>query len=182
MSRNPEIDLPNMDVVVRHLEGTPKVLRGLLLNLPDTLLHAREITEGWSPREVLVHFLHNERENWSPRLKVFLESGPENGSFVPFNQMPGPDSYTQESIAELLDTFEQERTASIQTLKQSNLGAEDFNRTATHPSLGKVRLGQMLSAWVVHDLNHIHQIVKTVAKEYRSAVGPWRELLALLDA
>jgi hypothetical protein len=34
---------------------------------------------------------------------------------------------------------------------------------------------------VVHDLNHLHQIAKSMAKRYTEAVGPWRENLAVLD-
>ena len=35
---------------------------------------------------------------------------------------------------------------------------------------------------VVHDLNHLNQIVKTMAKQYTDAVGPWREFLPISDA
>jgi hypothetical protein len=51
-----------------------------------------------------------------------------------------------------------------------------------HPSFGEVSLDQLLAAWVVHDLNHTGQIVKTMAKQYRVAIGPWREFLAIVDA
>jgi hypothetical protein len=51
-----------------------------------------------------------------------------------------------------------------------------------HPDFGEVRLDQLLSTWVVHDLNHVGQIVKTMAKQYREAVGPWRAYLPIIDS
>jgi hypothetical protein len=51
----------------------------------------------------------------------------------------------------------------------------------THPALGRVTLGQLLAAWVVHDLGHLAQIERVMARQYRDAVGPWREYLPILD-
>jgi hypothetical protein len=45
-----------------------------------------------------------------------------------------------------------------------------------------VTISQLLATWVVHDLNHVGQIVKTMAKQYADAVGPWREFLPIIDA
>ena len=41
--------------------------------------------------------------------------------------------------------------------------------------------GQLLAAWVVHDLGHVKQVARTMASQYRDAVGPWREYLTILD-
>ena len=62
-----------------------------------------------------------------------------------------------------------------------DLKVSDFERDALHPVLGVVTLRQLIATWVVHDLNHIHQIAKTLAKRYRDTVGPWRQNLAILD-
>ena len=43
-------------------------------------------------------------------------------------------------------------------------------------------LGQLLATWTVHDLNHVGQVVKTMAKQYTDAIGPWREFLPIVDA
>ena len=42
-------------------------------------------------------------------------------------------------------------------------------RTGTHPGLGRVTLGQLLAAWVVHDLGHVKQVVRAMARQYREA-------------
>jgi hypothetical protein len=38
----------------------------------------------------------------------------------------------------------------------------------------------LLAAWVVHDLGHIAQIARVMAKQYKEAVGPWVAYLPVL--
>jgi hypothetical protein len=59
---------------------------------------------------------------------------------------------------------------------------EDLGRRGIHPSFGEVTISQLLATWVVHDLNHLGQIVKTMAKQYTLAIGPWREFLPIVDS
>jgi hypothetical protein len=61
-----------------------------------------------------------------------------------------------------------------------NLKAVDLNRTGMHPALGRVTVKQLLAGWVVHDLTHIAQIARVLAKRYEVAVGPWREYMGVL--
>ena len=42
-------------------------------------------------------------------------------------------------------------------------------------------LGQLLATWTVHDMNHVGQIVQTLAKQYREAIGPWRRFEPIVD-
>ena len=41
--------------------------------------------------------------------------------------------------------------------------------------------GQLLATWVAHDLGHISQIVRVMARQYTEAVGPWRTYLSILN-
>ena len=54
-------------------------------------------------------------------------------------------------------------------------------RTGKHPEFGRVTLGQHLATWVAHDLGHIAQTSRVMAKQYRDAVGPWRAYLPVLS-
>lgn len=45
------------------------------------------------------------------------------------------------------------------------------------PNLGTVTLRQLLATWVVHDLRHVRQIARVMAKQYAAGVGPWRAAL-----
>ena len=49
-----------------------------------------------------------------------------------------------------------------------------------HPEFGAVTLKQLLSTWVVHDLGHISQIARVMAKQYKAEVGPWLEYIGIL--
>ncbi len=163
----------------RLLAATPAALRALLEGLPDSWLDFREDPEAWSPRQVLIHFIHNEQTNWIPRARVVLSEGGDH-KFPPFRQMP-EDANQNAPIGELLAQFAELRRENLATLKGFDLKPADYLREGEHPVLGKVDLGNLLAAWVVHDLNHTDQIVKTLAKRYREAVGPWRQNLAILD-
>lgn len=50
-----------------------------------------------------------------------------------------------------------------------------------HPAFGPVTLRQLLATWVAHDLGHVAQIARVMAKQYRDAVGPWRAYLPVMD-
>ncbi|MCI0635930.1 MAG: hypothetical protein L0206_18730 [Actinobacteria bacterium] len=60
-------------------------------------------------------------------------------------------------------------------------GTGELDRHGLHPEFGPVTLRQLLSTWVVHDLNHTGQIVMTLAKRYREAIGPWRANAPIVD-
>ncbi|MGH2606508.1 MAG: DinB family protein [Anaerolineales bacterium] len=169
-----------LDEVITVLEATPGILRTLLPNLPDEWIDFQEDAGAWSPRTVLVHFLHNERTNWIPRAKVIL-SDDQDRRFVPFQQLPAPGEIEENDVVRLTAEFAKSREASVAILRAFHLRPQDYGRTGQHPSLGTVTLGQLLATWVVHDLNHLHQILKSLAKRQREAVGPWRRNLAILD-
>jgi hypothetical protein len=44
-----------------------------------------------------------------------------------------------------------------------------------------VTLGQLLATWAVHDLNHLSQIARVMARRYQHAVGPWQAYLKILQ-
>ncbi|HEY6109503.1 MAG TPA: hypothetical protein VIV56_11455, partial [Gemmatimonadales bacterium] len=49
-----------------------------------------------------------------------------------------------------------------------------------HPSLGRVTLRQLLATWVAHDLGHLAQVSRVIAKQYTDEVGPWVQFLPVL--
>jgi hypothetical protein len=52
--------------------------------------------------------------------------------------------------------------------------------TGTHPILGAVTLRQLLASWVAHDLGHIAQVARVMAKQYKEETGPWVQFLPVL--
>lgn len=162
------------------LERTPAVLRTLLSGLPDPWITANEGPDTWSPYDVLGHLIHGERTDWIPRAEMILTHG-ESVTFPPFDRVAMLRA-RQAPLAELLDTFAFLRAGSVRRLRELAPGPEQLARRGRHPELGTVTLGQHLATWVAHDLSHIGQVVRVMARRYASAVGPWRAYLPLLGS
>jgi len=162
------------------LERTPAALAAMLGGLPEAWLLASEGPDTFSPRDVIGHLIHGEETDWVPRLKVILEHG-EAVPFTPFDRFAFRAASEGKTTAVLLERFAAARRQSLREVAGVGLDAASLARTGTHPALGRVTLGQLLAAWVVHDLGHVKQVVRTMAGRYREAVGPWREYLSILD-
>jgi len=162
------------------LGRTPQVLDAMLADLPKVWLHGSEAPDAWSPYQVCGHLLHVEECDWIDRTKVILEHGTDT-VFEPVDREAGFMRLAGWSVRELLDRFVLIRHASLDE-RALVLGPGYRDRRGVHPDFGEVTLAQLLATWVVHDLNHVNQIVKTMAKEYGEAVGPWRAFLPVLDA
>jgi uncharacterized damage-inducible protein DinB len=161
------------------LRSTPEVLRAWLAELPEPWISRNEGPETWSPYDIVGHLIHGERTDWIPRLELILEHG-SSRPFIPFDRFAQFSESRGKSLGELLDTFAQLRAANLTRLESHRLGGEDFARPGLHPELGQVNLGQLLATWVVHDLNHLSQIARVMARQYADQVGPWIEYLPLL--
>jgi hypothetical protein len=160
------------------LERTPAALEGLLGGLPDELATTNEGPETYSPRDVLGHLIFGEETDWVPRIRIILEEG-EARPFTPFDRT-GFRAYGEEPVRRLLPRFRELREKNVAYLRGLGLGPEQMDRRGTHPALGTVTLGQLLASWVVHDLGHIAQASRVVAKQFGSDVGPWHEYLTIL--
>jgi len=167
------------DESVAVLTRTPATLDALLRGLPDGWIDAHEGGDSWSPFDVMGHLIHGERTDWIPRTRIILEHGdalpfPAFDRFAQFEESKG------KTLATMLDEFAGLRAESLRTLAALNLTDADLDRRGRHPQLGAVTLGQLLSCWTAHDLGHISQIVRVMAKQYTDAVGPWQEFLSIL--
>jgi DinB superfamily len=161
------------------LRRTPTVLRALLLDLPCPWITASEGQGTWTPFDVIGHLIHGERTNWLVRVKHILE----HGDAIPFPAFDREAMFTAsrgQSLENLLETFKQVRTENLNRLMALNLTDADLERIGRHPEFGAVTLRQHLATWVTHDLSHINQVVRVMAKQYASAVGPWRAYLSIL--
>ena len=161
------------------LTRTPAVLNTLLSGLSSEWTSNNEGEETWSPYDVIGHLIHAERTDWIPRLKIILESG-EAEPFPPFDRLAQFEESQGKTLEELLSEFAALRAQSLATLNSLNLTAEDLQKLGTHPAFGSVRMEELLATWVVHDLSHLTQITRTMAKQYTEAVGPWAEYLSVL--
>ena len=160
------------------LERTPASLSALLKSLPDTWVRATEGDGTWSPYDVIGHLIHGERTDWMVRARHILAG--ETRPFDPFDRTAQFTESQGKSLDELLVTFADLRRENVAALAEMNLTDADLRRRGLHPELGDVTLGQLLATWVVHDLDHITQIARTMAKVYTEATGPWSVYLSIL--
>jgi len=161
------------------LRRTPAVLRALLLDLPGSWIGATEGPATWSPFDVVGHLIHADRTDWMPRVEHLLR----HGDSVPFPAFDREAMFAASKgllLGELLETFAQLRAESLDHLAALKLTAADLARRGRHPEFGVVTLSQHLSTWVAHDLNHVGQVVRVMARQYSTAVGPWRAYLSIL--
>lgn len=161
------------------LSRTPSVLDTLLRGLPDIWLHGHEGPGTWTPVDVVGHLIHTDRTNWIPRARILLAHG-ESRPFDVFNRAGHMDTHRGRSLDSLLDEFAAARRECLDALAAMNLTAPDLDRRGRHPDLGPVTLGQLLASWVAHDLDHLVQISRVMAVQYRDSVGPWREYMRVL--
>jgi uncharacterized damage-inducible protein DinB len=161
------------------LKRTPSTLKSLLRDLPNQWTLSNEGPDTWSPFDVVGHLIHGEKTDWMPRARIILEYGMER-PFQPFNRFAMFEVSKGKSLDDLLSEFERLRENNLRVLDEMTLTPELLAKRGTHPELGVVTLGQLLSTWVVHDLNHVGQIVRVMAKQYREGVGPWRAYLGIL--
>ncbi|HEY7877720.1 MAG TPA: DinB family protein [Gemmatimonadaceae bacterium] len=162
------------------LERTPRTVRALLAGLPPAWTDATEGPETWSPYVIVGHLIHGERTDWIPRAALILAQG-TNRRFTVFDRFAQFHESEGKSLAELLDEFEGLRTESVATLAGWRLTEAQLALEGEHPEFGVVTLRQLLATWVAHDLGHVAQTARVMAKQYREAVGPWRAYLPVLD-
>lgn len=170
----------SLELAIPVLQQTPLVLRSMLSNLPKEWTNGSEDPDAWTPYEVVGHLAYVEESDWVDRTQIILEHGMKR-VFAPIDREAGFERFKDVGLLDLLENFAEKRTSNL-LLLESLVQPRNLNRRGIHPDFGEVRLDQLLAAWVVHDLNHVGQIVKTMAKQYAAAVGPWRAYLPIIDA
>lgn len=168
-----------VDQAIAVLSRTPAVLREMLDGLSDEWLHANEGAETWSPFDIVGHLLHGEKTDWIARMMMILEYG-ESKTFEPFDRFAQTETSRGKSIRELLEDFAEHRKENLQKLEDSGLSDADYARTGRHPAFGRVTLEELLATWVTHDLGHVAQIARVMAKQPGTSVGPWQAYLPIL--
>ena len=162
------------------LERTPATLSALLAGVDEAWFRGTEGPETFSPFDVVGHLIDGEETDWIPRARIILAQGPSL-RFEPYDRFRHWKRNVGRSLSSLLSEFADLRARNLKLLRSWKLTPEQLDLPGEHPSLGPVTLRQLLATWVVHDLGHIAQITRVMAKQYTEAVGPWRQYLPVLD-
>ena len=161
------------------LRRTPPTLHALLAGLDDRWTRTTEGPDTFSPFDVVGHLIDGEETDWMSRARIILARGPDL-TFEPYDRFRHYARNRDRSLASLLDELARLRAANLELLASWKLTAVELALPGEHPSLGRVTLRQLLAAWVAHDLGHIAQVARVMAKQYREEVGPWVPYLPVL--
>jgi DinB superfamily len=169
-----------LDEAVAVLTRTPAALKAMLGGLPEGWIQAHEGGETWSPFDVVGHLIHGEQTDWLPRARIILEHG-ESRAFEPFDRLAQFEASKGRTLESLLDEFASLRQQNLDLLQALNLTETDLDRRGRHPALGVVTLRQLLATWMAHDLDHVVQVARVLARQYSDEVGPWRAYLRVIS-
>ena len=171
-----DFELP---AAVAVLKRTPGTLRALLSGLGEEWTRGTEGPETFSPFDVVGHLIDAEETNWIPRAKVLLARDPA-ATFPQFDRFRHRQRNAGRDLASLLDEFATLRGENLELLASWQLTPEQLASSSNHPEFGRVQLRQLLATWVVHDLGHLAQIARVMAKQYRDEIGPWAAYLPVV--
>ncbi len=161
------------------MERTPAVMSSLLSGISDDWIMNNEGPETFSPYDVIGHLIHGEKTDWTARTKRILEFG-DSKTFDVYDRFAQYEESKGKSLQQLLDEFAALRKENIIWFRSLNLTEEDLDKKGMHPRLGQVTLRNLLATWVVHDLTHIAQVTRVMAKQYKDEMGPWPEFFRIL--
>lgn len=170
----------SIDKALEILDRTPKILKIYLENLSDQWVYCNEGPGTWCAFDIVGHLIHGEKTDWIPRLKIVLNDS-VNNTFEPYDRFAQFEESKGKTLNQMLLEFSELRTKNLNYLKSLNITETDLNKKATHPELGEVSLKNLLATWVTHDLGHIAQINRVMAKQYKEEVGSWIKYISILN-
>jgi hypothetical protein len=160
------------------LARTPAVVEALLSGLPDSWTATGDTAGGWTPRDVVGHLISAEIDDFRPRIERILEHGLDL-PFDAFDRFAHVDRDAGMPLDDLVVRFSSLRRDNLAWLAATVTDA-DLARRGRHPTLGEVTLGQLLTTWAVHDLDHIAQVFAGLAGSHDADVGPWKTYMGIL--
>ena len=151
----------------------------MLEGISEEWIFSNEGGDSWSPYDILGHLIHGEKTDWIVRMKIIL-SVKGTKKFEPYDRFAQFQN-EKRSINELLGDFARLRRENMNILKSAAPDKTMLSLKGIHPEFGEVDLEQLLATWVVHDLGHIAQTARVMARQYKKAVGPWTAYLTILN-
>jgi hypothetical protein len=115
-----------------------------------------------------------------PRAAIILSEKQEK-TFEPFDRFAQFKESKGKVLSQLLAEFKILRKNNIEQLRSRKISDRELSKKGIHPAFGEVDLSQLLATWVVHDLNHLAQISRVMASQYKEDVGPWIAYLKILQ-
>ena len=154
------------ELVRSMLVVTPDRFKDLTHTLPSDLLQRSPAPGEWSAVECLQHILDAERV-----IQFRLGCFQYGADFPGFNPDQEGTRIITSSPAEMAGELAQLRAESLEMI--AAIHDSDLDLRVRHQELGPVTLGEMLSEWAAHDLNHTIQAERALMQPYLADCGPW---------
>jgi hypothetical protein len=138
------------------MEDSAQAIRALAEGIPDGPARWNPEPDAWSVLDVINHLAYEERHDFRDRLDLVLHRPQE--TWPRMDPARGvTDSSRQRELGQALEMFLAEREESLAWLKI--LEAPDWDAAHEAP-FGQIRAGDVLAAWVAHDLLHLRQLIE----------------------
>jgi hypothetical protein len=153
------------------IASTPRTLRALLAGLSDDLLQTPN-DEGWSLKDIVAHLVDVEGIAFVERIsRMLAEDRPFITSIDPPARLAA-GGYAARSLADLLDTLEQQRARDVQWLR--GLDADHLRRPGTHQDVGEIFVIDIAHQWAAHDMAHLRQTALMIQQHFAPLLGATR--------
>jgi hypothetical protein len=145
------------------------LLRAELVAVPERVLAWHPAPGEWCVKEVLGHLIEADHRGFSGRIRIIL------GSDTPVLERWEPSDVARargdcvKPAAALLDELAAMRRASAALVR--GLREADLDRAGRHPTVGLLRVRDLLQEWVHHDRNHVRQALANVQAYVWPAMG-----------
>jgi len=151
----------------RHAATIPALFDGLT----DEEARWRPAPGKWSLLEILDHLCDEERDDFRKRVELTLAGRGEAWPPIDPEGWVTRREYQSRDPTRSLADLRAERAASLRWLE--GLRAPDWDLAHEHPSLGRIRAGDLLASWVVHDLLHARQVMNTRIAWVEATAAPY---------
>jgi hypothetical protein len=155
--------------VARLLPATVPTLRAELAALPDRVLAWHPAPDEWCVKEVLGHLIESERRGFAGRIRIILAGDTpalEGWDPATVARARGDCARPAAALLDELATLREESASLV-----GRLIAADLDRAGRHPTVGPLRVGELLQEWVHHDRNHVRQALANVQAYVWPAMG-----------
>ncbi|PYM06704.1 MAG: hypothetical protein DMD82_07865 [Candidatus Rokuibacteriota bacterium] len=150
--------MPREVAALLHSAGV--AIRAELTGLPESVVRWHPRSGEWCILEALGHLIEAERRGFAGRIRQILDQ--EEPRFQAWDQVEVGRARRDCSrdAAALLDEFTRLRDESIALVE--GLRETDLSRGGEHPTVGHLRVGDLLHEWLHHDRNHLKQMMANV--------------------
>lgn len=140
-----------------HMAQHAVAIRALVQGLTDPQARSHPGSASWSVIEVLNHLWDTEREDFKVRIDYTLHRPGEQWPETDPQGWVAERHYDERDLVESLEGFLRERELSLGWLR----GLSPADWEASYPApWGPTTAGDLLAAWVAHDILHLRQLVE----------------------